>query len=269
MTTDTQDDSWDPGSLPPGGGRIRRHTHGGVVELVLDQPEVRNALSAGMMAALRRELDELLLRPPRGLLLRGEGSRAFCSGGDLRDVRAHLIDKEAGAGMCRTMGRLLDRLLEAPFPVVAAVEGVALGGGAELLTACHLVLAGAGARVGFVHAALGVSPGWGGGRRLLARLGPARARRVLLEARPLSDQEALRLGLVDEVVPTGTARERALALLQRSASHPPEAVAAALRIAGGAGRAEEERSFAELWGSPEHRARLEAALGAPPRGSSR
>lgn len=261
MGTDRQEQDWDPGRLPRGGGRVRREDHGEVVELVIDQPEVHNALSAGMMADLLRELEGLLARPPRGLLLRGEGRRAFCSGGDLRDVREHLLDRAAGAGMCRVMGRLLDRLLAAPFPVLAAVEGVALGGGAELLTACHLVFAGAGSRVGFVHAALGVSPGWGGGRRLVAKVGAARARSVLLQARPFSDQEAVRMGLIDELLPAGTAREHALALLRRCASHPPEAVAAALGIAGGAGRAHEEAAFAALWGSPAHRERLEAVLG--------
>ena len=125
---DLTSEPWDPSALPAGGGRILRRDVGGLVELVLCQPEVRNALSPGMMAALAQHVDDLLRSPCRGLLLRGEGLKAFCSGGDLRSVRQHLLDKGAGLGMCRTMGRLLDRLHAAPFPVVAAVEGVALGG---------------------------------------------------------------------------------------------------------------------------------------------
>ncbi len=256
--------AWDPAAFPPGGGALRRvdhETRGGLlVELVVDQPEARNALSPGMMAQLADHVADLLVQPPRGVLLRGEGTRAFCSGGDLRSVRKHLIDKEAGAGMCRTMGRLLDRLFAAPFPVVGAVEGAALGGGAELLSCCHIVFAGRGAKVGFVHAALGVSPGWGGGRRLVARVGSQVAARVLLEARAWSAEQARELGLVDVVTEDGGAAAGALEWLEGVARLPPDAAQAALLIARGATREQEEAAFAGLWGSPEHRRRLDRAM---------
>ncbi len=254
--------------LPRGGGRLGLRLDGPVAELVVDHPERRNAMSPGMMADLLAAVERLAAWDGVAVVIRGEGRRAFCAGGDLGAVRAHLL--EAGEAMARAMQGALDRLAGLPVLGIAAVEGVALGGGAELLTAADVVVAAEDARIGFVHAALGVSPGWGGGARLARRVGPGRAARILAEARVLEAEEALRVGIVDEVVPTGEARARALAIARAAAANPPAAVRGVIAVAKAADPDAERAVFARLWGGPDHRAAL-ARLPAgrrPPRDGS-
>lgn len=248
---------WHPGRLPRGEGRVRLEEHGRRAEIVLDSPSARNALSPGMMA----DLGEIVARLERweggAVLLRGEGDAAFCAGGHLHSVQAHLLEAGGGAGMCAWMTGVLNRLASLPAVVMAAVEGAALGGGAELITACDLVVAGRGARLGFVQAALGVSPGWGGGARLVRRVGARNAMRLLAFARPISAEEAESVGLVDRAVGQGEALQEARRWLAELESVPPEALRAAVLIARGAPAELEEALFAELWGGPAHRAALE------------
>ena len=153
--------------------------------------------------------------------------------------------------MCAYMTRLLDDLAALPVVLVAAVTGAALGGGAEILTACDVVYASASARIGFVHAALGVSPGWGGGRRLVRRVGRHRALRLLTEAERLTAAQAGVAGLVDGVSEDGLAAARGH--LARLATMPVESVRAAAAIAKGA---PERPLFSALWGGAAHRAIL-------------
>lgn len=248
--------SWHPALLPRGEGGIRLERHGARAELVLDNPASRNALTPGMMADLVEAVDALERSEGSSVLIRGEGDAAFCSGGHLGSLQAHLLDPGGGAGMCAFMTAVLDRLASLPRVICAAVEGAALGGGAELLTACDLVVAGESARVGFVQAALGVSPGWGGGGRLVRRVGSRHALRLLAFARPVPAEEARQFGLVDRVVAPGAAVAEARAWLQELENIPPEALAAAVRIGRGADPAEEQVLFASLWGGPAHRVAL-------------
>ncbi len=251
MSTD-----WRPQQLPRGGGRIRLERQGELAELVLDHPQARNAVGPGMMADLGEAVDRLQQEPPRALILRGEGSAAFCAGGDLAAVRGSLLGEGAAAGMQAFMSGCLDRVEALPCPVIGAVEGVALGGGAELLMACDVVVAGRSARLGFVQARLGLSPGWGGGLRLLRRVGRRASLRLLLEAEPLEAEAARGIGLVDEVVEDGEAAARARALALQLTRHPPQAVAAALRLVRTGSADEERAAFLELWGGEAHRQAL-------------
>lgn len=249
---------WDPSTLPRGRGALRLRGDGAVRELVIDNPAARNAMGPGMMADLAAAVASLEEAPPVAVVIHGEGGRAFCSGGDLRAVREQLLAPGAAAGMSEFMSGVLDRLATLPCRVIAAVEGAALGGGCELLTCCDLVIAARDARIGFVHASLGVSPGWGGGARLVRQLGPRRAIALLAPTGPPTAARAHALGLVDELCEPGhalaTARERA-AFLARS---PLEAVHAAVRIARSGSRELELAAFERLWGGPAHRAALEA-----------
>jgi ethylmalonyl-CoA/methylmalonyl-CoA decarboxylase len=186
------------------------------------------------------------------VLLTGSAG-AFCSGGDLTAVRAHLMAPGAGAGMCAYMTETLDRLAALPVVVVAAVEGAALGGGAELLTCADIVVAGSSARIGFVHASLGVSPGWGGGRRLVGRVGARVALRLLAFSPRLSAEQARSVGLVDEVVADGAALGRAEDIARPLASMPVDAVRAAVSVTRGA---DEAACFTALWGGASHQEAL-------------
>jgi len=169
--------------LPRGRGRVHLRREGALCEVVLDNPGARNAMSIGMMVDFIAIVESLSDDPPLALLIYGAGTEGFCAGGDLQDVRAHLMNAASGREMCAGMGRAMDLLGGLSTVIVCAVEGAALGGGAELTQLARWVVIGDTAKIGFVHARLGVSPGWGGGRLLLARVGVRGATEVLLHAR--------------------------------------------------------------------------------------
>lgn len=259
------EEPWSPAWLPPGRGRVHLEQQDGLAILRLDNPGARNALSPGMMAELGRHLESLGRHPPRALILTGEGG--FCAGGDLASVRSDLLAPGAAAGMQSWMARQLDAIERLPAPVLAAVEGPCLGGGAELLMACDLVVVAPDARIGFLQARMGVSPGWGGGARLVARLGRGPALRLLLEARPLPAAEALRLGLAHRLAEPGGALELARSWAAELSAHPPEVVAAAVALARGGDPREERAWFLRLWGGAAHQealARSPAGRGGAP-----
>jgi len=124
----------------------------------------------------------------------------FCSGGDLTTVRA-IADPVNGRRMSLLMHANLSRLQALPLVSVAVVEGMAIGGGAEISTSCDFRLIGESALMGFVHIRLGIASAWGGGSRLAALIGPQRALQMMLSGRRLDATEALRLGLADDVIP--------------------------------------------------------------------
>lgn len=236
-------------------GRVRLERDGSVAVVVWDAPWRRNAMDPGMMLDLDAAVAELVREPPGALVMCGVGG-AFCAGGDLAAVRGALLEPGAAAAMARTMAACTDALAALPCLVVAAVEGAALGGGAELLLAADVVVAAVDARIGFVQARLGVSPGWGGGARLVARVGARRARRILLEAAVWTAEEARAEGIVDSVVPSGTARERAVARAAAAAEVPVVARVGAAAVAAGE---PEAAVFARLWGGAAHRGALDRA----------
>lgn len=259
--------AWSPVTLPRGGGCIRLERFGGRAEIAIDNPAARNALTPGMMADLGGIVEELEhFDAGVAVLIRGvesaSGARAFCAGGHLGAVQRSLLDADAAAGMCAWMTGLLDRLAGLPMVVVAAVEGAALGGGAELLTVADYVVAGDDARIGFVHAALGVSPGWGGARRLVGRVGGRRAVGLLARAERLDPRRARDIGLVDEVVRAGEAVAAARRWLEPVEACPPEAVRGVVRAVR---EGDEAAVFTALWGGPAHRRALDRIASLPRR----
>jgi enoyl-CoA hydratase/carnithine racemase len=243
--------------------------------LRIDHPGARNALSPQMMVQFSDAVAALdaacsVGTQVRAVVVGGIGPW-FCAGGDLAAVQEHLLVEGAALEMQAFMRAACDALAGLPVPVIAAVEGPALGGGAELLTACDLVFAAADAKIGFVQAAMGVSPGFGGGARLVRRHGARGALDLLSRARPLDAQQAHVLGVVDEVVEVapGAAWERALARAYEVASLPPVAARAIKPlvnrlVASGAEGAVgtdcvdvEAQVFASLWGGAEHVAAIQ------------
>jgi len=189
------------------------------------------------------------------VLVRGD-SQAFCSGGDLTAVRDHLLDPALAEAMSVHMARVLEQLGRLPQVVVAAVDGPALGGGAEILMSADTIIAACTARIGFVHASLGVSPGWGGGTRLISRVGARTALRVLVEARRLPAPEALDLGIIDQVC-EGSAAEAAREWFRGLRAIPPVAIRSAVSLVRSTDPAQERREFLSLWGAEAHRNALE------------
>lgn len=211
--------------------RVERHglaSGGYVVEIMLDRPGALNAVSGAMARAISAATTAVAEdRDVRAVVLSSSQDRAFCVGADLKERNA-MSDEELVAQ--RPVNRAAYRgVLDLPVPAVAAVEGYALGGGFELALSCDLVVAGEGATVGLPEVSVGVIPGGGGTQLLTRRVGWSRAASLVFTARRLPAREALELGCVDEVVPTGTARVRALELASAIGANSPVGVRQAKR----------------------------------------
>ena len=160
-------------------GVVRLEPAGARMELVLDNPGARNAMTLHMMADLGRCVADLLDRDLGLVTLRSSTAGIFCAGGHLGDVRESLNYPEAGRAMCESMSAILNELLDAPFVVVALIDGPAIGGGAEIATAADIRLLSDSGYLHFVHGGLGVVPGWGGTARLVHHVGAGHAFRLL------------------------------------------------------------------------------------------
>jgi enoyl-CoA hydratase len=210
----------------------------GIATVTFDRPGVLNALDfpamerfAGIVAELHQRCAVDLAAPAapatqvRVVILTGAGRAAFSSGGDQRALAEHRGEAD-GARLARTMGDALLALEQLPVPVIAAVNGYALGGGSEIALACDLRVVAEDVRLGLVQAALGLTPGWGAGQRLLRLVGYGRALDMMLSARPYSAAELLDLGVVQHVAPPGEALIAARALATRIAALDPATVRA-------------------------------------------
>ncbi len=205
---------------------LRRHDH--VVELILDRPKAMNAVSSDMARAIAAACADLAAdRAARAVVLTSSHERAFCVGADLKE-RNSLTDAEL-LGQRPIARAAYTGVLELPQPTIAAVHGYALGGGFELALSCDLIVADTSAVVGLPEVSVGVIPGGGGTQLLPRRVGAARAAELIFSARRVAADEALRLGLVDQLVDTGQDRAEALALAARIAAHSPVGLRAAKR----------------------------------------
>ena len=209
--------------------QLTRHGDAGhVVEVALDRPSAMNAISTAFAEEITATTARLAADPSvRAVVVTSTHERAFCVGADLKErngfTDAQMMDH-------RLVTRLAYRgVLDLPVPAVAAVEGFALGGGMEIALSCDLVVAGEGATVGLPEVGVGVIPGGGGTQLLTRRVGWSRAASMIFTARRLTAAEAGALGVLDEVVPAGTARDRALEIAALIAANSPVAVRNAKR----------------------------------------
>lgn len=232
----------------------------GVLRLTLARPEKRNALSDGLIAAIGATFAEWSTREDVSLaVLTGSGDKAFASGGDLKELDALRGEAEARAFAARTRAAF-DHIRRFPVPVLAILNGDALGGGAELAMACDQRLALAHARIGFLQAKLNIATAWGGGTDLFTLVGPSRAVRILATARIFSAIEAERLGLVDAVAPTGEQGAEFVASYIGEMTQRPQVMRAikSLAIMHRFGGSAEERAsregarFAAAWVHDDH-----------------
>jgi len=202
-------------------GLLEVRREGDVCVVTLRRPEKLNAISTEVERALGSVFDGDMVRTSRALVLAGEG-RAFSAGADI----AELSDRDPGAIMAyyRDTGAVYERFAGLPIPTLTAIHGYCLGGALELALAADFRIADETAVFGLPEVALGILPSSGGTHRLVRLLGTARAKELALLRERLDAQEALRVGLVTEVVPRGAALARALELAQRLAALPPLAV---------------------------------------------
>jgi len=184
-------------------GEILASVEGALLRVTISRPQKRNALSRTALGQLRQLFDEHARDERLALaLLTGAGGKSFAAGGDLRDLEQVRTLDEARAMYDLGCGAL-NAVRRFPVPVIAALNGVALGGGAELALACDVRIAAPHARIGFVQGTLNVPAGWGGAMDLAATVGPAAALRLFAETRVLDAREALDARIVDAVAPDG------------------------------------------------------------------
>jgi enoyl-CoA hydratase/carnithine racemase len=181
-----------------GAGTVTVEVADGLAVLTIRRPEVHNALSAQVLADLGSALSALRDDEEVGVVVfTGAGDRAFAAGADIGEVRDYTLQ----TGLDAQIQRLFDEVEAFPKPTVAAVNGVALGGGCELAMACDIRIAAETARFGLPETALAVLPGAGGTQRLARLVGTGRAVEMILTGRTVDAEEARQMGLVTAVVP--------------------------------------------------------------------
>jgi enoyl-CoA hydratase/carnithine racemase len=196
----------------------------GVATLSINRPRSRNALALRTMEELDQALETVRLERARVLVIRGVGDKAFCAGGDIKELE-HMRSEAEAAAMAHRMRATLDRIPQLAIPVIAGLNGDALGGGAELAVACDFRIAAEHARIGFAQITLGLMPAWGAPERLASLVGRARALSILLTGKPVKAPEALQLGLLEIVVPSAIFDEHLREVAVGIAAAPPAAVA--------------------------------------------
>ncbi len=225
----------------------------GVAILTVDRPGVRNAISPATMDALEQALDAAA--DADVLVIRGSGDRAFISGGDLKEL-AKIRTHEAAVAMAVRMRRLCDRIATFPGPAIAALNGHALGGGAEVAVAADIRVAADDISIGFTQANLAIMPAWGGAERLAALVGRAQALLLTTTAERLDMAEAHRIGLIDRVYPRAVFEQSWRGLADRIAASPARPIKSVIAQATPHHHPAHERSastaFATLWTSDAH-----------------
>ncbi|MDY6999316.1 MAG: enoyl-CoA hydratase/isomerase family protein [Actinomycetota bacterium] len=218
----------------------------GLAIITIDRPQARNAISLETMGQLDKALDGA--ERASGLVLTGAGDRAFVSGGDLKELSA-LRTEEQAAAMSFRMRSICDRIARFPAPVVAALNGHALGGGAEFAVAADIRLAADDIKIGFNQVALAIMPAWGGAERLVELVGYSKALLLAGTGRILAAVEAERIGLIDQVIPRASFDEQWRLIARTLATRPAGHVK---RVMRGVPTTEAVAAFAELWVSDEH-----------------
>jgi enoyl-CoA hydratase len=251
-------------------GAIRIEREDARAVVTFNRPEVLNALNAATLTELRGVVEELDQdESVRVIVFTGavaEGrSAAFVAGADIAELMA--MDAAAAERFARLGQEVMGRIEAARKPVIAAVNGYALGGGCEVALACDLILAAESARFGLPEVNLGILPGWGGTQRLPERVGLGKAKELIFSGRMIDAAEAHRIGLADQVYPTDRLLPEALAFADLLASKPPAAIRCAKSALRGsrsldraAGCALEAHAFAIAFATEERRAAMQAFL---------
>jgi len=206
----------------------RLDREGAVARLTITRPEVANCLSFDTLARLRAQVAELSTdRALRAVVVTGAGEKAFCAGADLKERATMPLEKVPL--FVQSIRALMDEVEALPMPTIAAVNGVAFGGGTELLLACDLRIAAEHAQLGLTEVTLAIVPGAGGTQRLPRLIGRAKAKELILTGRRIGAVEAMRIGLVNEVVPAADLARRVSEVAAEIAANGPLAVRAAKR----------------------------------------
>jgi enoyl-CoA hydratase/carnithine racemase len=241
-----------------GAGGVRLVIDNRVAVVIIDRPEARNAIGFATIDGLDAAIADISRSEAAVAVVTGGGDRAFVSGGDLKELAVVRTHDEATA-MAARMRSTLDELASLPIPVIAALNGHALGGGAEVAVAADLRIAANDVRIGFNQVTLGIMPAWGGAERLTGLVGRSRALLAVLTGTVYDAAAAQQLGLLDVVVPreefdaTWRGLAAAVAALAPGAS---AAIKSVISAAAPAVRPDTRdlaiEAFASLWVAPAH-----------------
>ncbi len=202
---------------------IRVDVHDGIATVTINRPEVRNALNTHLIEELTAAFEDLAGRSDVGaIILTGAGDRAFVAGADIKEmVGKSGLEMQAFSEAGR---RLCDALESCPKPVIAAINGFALGGGCEIAMACDIRLAAENARIGQAEINIGIIPGFGGSQRLPRLVGAGWAAQMIFTGDPVDAGTAERIGLVNKALPAEKLLEEATALARKILEKGPVAV---------------------------------------------
>ena len=202
----------------------------GIFTITINRPDKLNALNQAVMNELNLAMDEVYEKSAiRSVMITGAGQKAFVAGADISEFLG--LNAAEGMQMARKGQQIFARIEHCPKPVVAAVNGFALGGGCELAMACHFRIASDNARFGQPEVNLGLIPGYGGTQRLVQLIGKGRAMEFLLTGNPMDANTALQYGLVNYVVPVTELLEKAKTILSIIHTKAPIAIAKSIEAA--------------------------------------
>ena len=218
----------------------------GLAVITINRPNARNAIAPQTMDQLGQAI--VGAKGALCLVIRGEGDKAFVSGGDLKELSA-LRTEEQAAAMAWRMRSLCDELANFPAPVVAALNGHAFGGGAEVAVAVDIRVAADDIKIGFNQVSLEIMPAWGGAERLAALVGRGRALMLAGTGAVLTADQAEKVGLVDRVLPRATFETEWRSLARALANRPAGDIK---RVMSGVPASDAVAAFASLWVSDEH-----------------
>jgi enoyl-CoA hydratase len=208
---------------------VRVASDGPIASITLDRGDKLNALTMAMLEALEAACAELDRDASVRAVIVGSSSRAFCAGADITEW-SQLGPLGMWQRWIRDGQRVFDRLARLRQPTIAAIGGIAYGGGLELALACDLRIASTDARFAFPEVTIGAVPGWAGSQRLPRVIGAGRAKQLILSGEPIEAGTAAAWGLVNEVVSADRLLPRALELARRIAENAPTAVQAAKQL---------------------------------------
>ena len=198
--------------------------NGFVGTITINREKALNALNSQVLEELEATLDAVNLEEVRCLILTGAGEKSFVAGADIGEMST--MNAQEGVAFALHGNAVFRKIENFPIPVIAAVNGFALGGGCELSMSCDIRLAAENAVFGQPEAGLGITPGFGGTQRLARHIGLGNAKKIIYSCKNIKAPEALALGLVQDVYPQAELMENALKLANKIASNAPVAVRA-------------------------------------------
>jgi enoyl-CoA hydratase len=202
----------------------------GIYTITINRPDKLNALNQDVLKALDTELDNIYSNPDiRTVIITGSGAKAFVAGADISEFNQ--MNAEQSRQMAKRGQDLFFRIERSPKPIVACVNGFALGGGCELAMSCHFRIASPNAIFGQPEVNLGILPGYGGTQRLVQLIGKGRAMELLMSGQNIDANTALQYGLVNYVVPQEELLNKAIAILTIIQTKAPLAVAGCITCA--------------------------------------